>query len=52
MAGLLLVLGAALVAQAEPPSSTLPGRKPDSTDTDALVLFEIKPNNEEARGQG
>ena len=30
LAGLLLVLGAALVAQAEPPSSTLPGRKPDS----------------------
>jgi hypothetical protein len=32
LAGLLLVLGAALVAQAEPPSSTLPGRKPDSTE--------------------
>ena len=30
LAGLLLVLVAALGAQAEPPSSKLPGRKPDS----------------------
>ena len=114
MAGLLLVLGVALGAQAEPPSSRLPGRKPDSTepwgaflgraaheaigrqyrvqnpsnrvfldtvslydiverarlgdpkrlsefgrrlrpditDTRALVLFEIKPDNEEGRRQG
>ncbi|WP_233166490.1 hypothetical protein [Archangium sp. Cb G35] len=114
LAGFLLVLMAALGAQAEPPSSTLPGRKPDSrepwgaflgkaaheaigmeyrvqhptnavfldtvnlftivgkgklgnpkrlsefvrllrpdiTDTDALVLFEIKPDNEEGRKEG
>ena len=114
LAGVLLVLGAALGAQAEPPFSNLPGRKPDSTepwgaflgraahlaigrqyrvqhptnavfldtvnlftiveegklgnpkrlsefvkrlrpditDADALVLFEIKPDNEEARRQG
>jgi hypothetical protein len=113
-AGFLLVLVAALGAQAEPPSSKLPGRKPDSkepwgaflgkaahvaigrtyrvqhpsnavfldnaslsrivgegklgnpkrlselvrllrpdiTDTDALVLFEIKPDNEEGRKEG
>ena len=31
LAGLLLVLVAALGAQAEPPSSKLPGRQPDST---------------------
>ncbi|HYO65191.1 MAG TPA: hypothetical protein VEU33_03835, partial [Archangium sp.] len=114
LAAFLLVLLAALGAQAEPPSSTLPGRKPDSkepwdaflgkaaheaigmeysvrhptnavfldtvnlsriveegklgdperlsalvrllrpdiTDTDALVLFEIKPDNEEGRKEG
>jgi hypothetical protein len=114
LAGFLLVLVAALGAQAEPPSSTLPGRKPDSkepwgaflgraahfaigrqysvqhptnavfldtvnlstivkagelgdperlpefvrrlrpdiTDTRALVLFEIKPDNEEGRKEG
>jgi hypothetical protein len=112
--GFLLVLVAALGAQAEPPSSTLPGRKPDSrepwgaflgksahevigleyrvqhpssvvflniaslsaiveegklgdpkrlskavrllrpdiTDTRALVLFELKPDNEESRREG
>jgi hypothetical protein len=32
LAGFLLVLVAALGAQAEPPSSKLPGRKPDSTE--------------------
>ena len=113
LAGFLLVLVAALGAQAEPPSSKLPGRKPDSkepwdaflgkaaheaigleyrvqhpfnavfldaslstivekgelgnpkrlsefarrlrpdiTDTDALVLFELKPDNEESRVEG
>jgi hypothetical protein len=114
LAGFLLVFGAALVAQAEPPSSTLPGRKPgskepwdaflgraahsvmglqyrvqypsnrvfldpinlydiveggklgnpkrlpefvrrlrpDITNVDALVLFEIKPDNEEGRQEG
>ncbi|KFA92024.1 hypothetical protein Q664_18040 [Archangium violaceum Cb vi76] len=114
LAAFLLVLLAALGAQAEPPSSKLPGRKPDSkepwgaflgkaaheaigmeysvrhhtnavfldtvnlsrimeegklgdperlsalvrllrpdiTDTDALVLFEIKPDNEEGRKEG
>jgi hypothetical protein len=114
LAGLLLVLVAALGAQAEPPSSKLPGRKPDSkepwgaflgkaaheaigrayivqhpfnavffntislyrivargklgdperlselvrllrpdiTDTDALVLFEVKPDEEESRREG
>ena len=113
LAGFLLVLVAALGAQAEPPSSKLPGRKPDSkepwgaflgkaaheaigieytlqhptnavlldaslssivdegklgdperlsalvrllrpdiTDTDALVLFEVKPDNEEGRMEG
>jgi len=114
LAGFLLVLVAALGAQAEPPSSKLPGRQPDSnepwgaflgkaahdaigrayrvqhpsnvvfldtanlsrivkdgklgdpkrlsevvrllrpdiTDTVALVLFEIKPDNEESRVQG
>jgi len=114
LAALLLVLVAALGAQAEPPSSKLPGRKPDSkepwgaflgkaaheaigmeysvqhpshtvflnttslydiveegklgdperlsslvrrlrpdiTDTDALVLFELKPDNEESREKG
>ncbi|MCY1078260.1 hypothetical protein [Archangium lansingense] len=114
LAGFLLVLMAALGAQAEPPSSKLPGRKPDSkepwgaflgkaahfaigrayrvqhpsrvvfldtvdlyrivekgklgdperlpelvrllrpdiTDTYALVLFELKPDNEESRGEG
>ncbi len=114
LAGFLLVLMTALSAQAEPPFSTLPGRKPDSkepwgaflgraahlaigrayrvqhpsrvvflntaslsrivkegklgdperlsefvrllrpdiTDTDALVLFEIKPDDEESRGEG
>ncbi|WP_245919062.1 hypothetical protein [Melittangium boletus] len=114
LAVFLLVLGATLGAQAEPPSSRLPGRKPDSTepwgaflgraahlaigrqysvqhptnavflntinlstivkngklgdperlpefvrrlrpditDTDALVLFEIKPDNEEGRKEG
>ncbi|MFY0565016.1 hypothetical protein ACN28E_14345 [Archangium lansingense] len=113
LAGFLLVLVAALGAQAEPPSSTLPGRKPDSkepwgaflgkaaheaigleyrvqhptnrvfldaslstiveegklgdperlsalvrllrpdiTDTRALVLFEVKPDNEESRSEG
>ncbi len=114
LAGFLLVLVAALGAQAEPPSSTLPGRPPDSkepwsaflgkaahvaigraysvqhpfnavflntvdlygivargklgdperlpgfvrrlrpdiTDTDALVLFELKPDNEESREKG
>jgi hypothetical protein len=114
LAGFLLVLVAALGAQAEPPSSKLPGRKPDSrepwdaflgkaahmaigleylvqhptnavfldtinlydiveegklgdperlpklvrllrpdiTDTRALVLFEIKPDNEEGRKEG
>ncbi|MFE8596109.1 hypothetical protein [Archangium violaceum] len=114
LAGFLLVLVAAFVAQAEPPSFKLPGRKPDSkepwgaflgkaaheaigmeyrvqhptnavfldpvnlydiveegrlgdperlsalvrllrpdiTDTDALVLFEIKPDNEEGRKEG
>jgi len=111
--GFLLVLVAALGAQAGPPSSTLPGRRPDSkepwgaflgraahdvigreyrmqhpshvifldaslstiveegrlgeperlsalvrllrpdiTNTDALVLFEIKPDDEESRGEG
>ncbi|HYO72053.1 MAG TPA: hypothetical protein VEU33_38860 [Archangium sp.] len=113
LAGFLLVLVAALGAQAQPPSSTLPGRKPDSrepwgaflgkaahevigreyrvqhltnrvfldislstivgngklgnpkrlsksvgllrpdiTDTIALVLFEIKPDDEESRREG
>jgi hypothetical protein len=114
LAGFLLVLAAALGAQAQPPSSTLPGRQPDSkepwdaflgkaahvaigraysvqhpsrvvfldpvdlydivekgklgdpkrlpgvvrrlrpdiTDTYALVLFEIKPDNEESRREG
>ncbi|MGZ3459294.1 MAG: hypothetical protein ACXU86_12425 [Archangium sp.] len=114
LAGFLLVLVAALGAQAEPPSSKLPGRQPDSrepwgaflgkaahvaigrtysvqhpanrvflntvsladivkagklgepkrlsefvrrlcpdiTDTDALVLFEIKPDDEESRREG
>ena len=114
LAGFLLVLVAALGAHAEPPSSTLPGRTPDSrepwgaflgkaahfaigrahsvqhptnlvfldtaslyrivkkgklgdserlselvrrlrpdiTDTDALVLFELKPDNETSRGEG
>jgi len=114
LTGLLLVLGVAFGAQAEPPSSKRPGRKPDSTepwgaflgraaheaigrqyrvqhpshrifldtvnlftivkdgelgnperlsefvrllrpditDTRALVLFEIKPDTEEARKQG
>ncbi|HYO57111.1 hypothetical protein [Archangium sp.] len=113
MAGFLLVLVAALGAQAEPPSSTLPGRKPDSkepwgaflgkaahyatgrayrvqhpsnrvfldtslstivgdgklgnpkrlskfvgllrpdiTDIDAFVLFEVKPDDEESRSEG
>lgn len=114
LAGFLLVLVAALGARAEPPSSTLPGRKPDSkepwgafpgkaahvaigraysvqhptnrvfldpvdlydivekgelgdperlakfvrrlrpdiTDTNALVLFEIKPDDEESREKG
>ncbi|MCY1075425.1 hypothetical protein [Archangium lansingense] len=114
LAGFLLVLVAALGAQAEPPSSKLPGRNPDSkepwgaflgkvahevigmeyrvqrssnrvflntislskiveegklgdperlsslvrllrpdiTDTDALVLFEVKPDNEEGRMEG
>jgi len=114
LAGFLLVLVAALGAQAEPPSFKLPGRPPDSmepwgaflgkaahvaiggaylvqhpspnvfldpatlliivergrlgdpkrlsalvrllrpdiTDTDALVLFEIKPDNEESRKDG
>ncbi|MFY0527203.1 hypothetical protein ACN28I_30015 [Archangium gephyra] len=114
LAGFLLVLVAALGAQAEPPSSTLPGRQPDSkepwgaflgkaaheaigraylvqhpfntvflntvdlyrivtrgklgdperlpefvrrlrpdiTDTDALVLFELKPDNEESHEKG
>ncbi|HYO51630.1 MAG TPA: hypothetical protein VEU50_02415 [Archangium sp.] len=114
LAGFLLVLVAALGAQAEPPSSTLPGRKPDSkepwgaflgkvahevigleyrvqhpsnavflntvnlyrivgegklgnpkrlpelvrrlrpdiTDTRLLVLFELKPDNEESREKG
>ncbi len=113
LAGFLLVLVAALGAQAEPPSSTLPGRKPDSkepwgaflgraahvaigidyrvqhpsrtvfldtvslakimeegqlgnpkrlsalvrllrpdiTDTSARVLFEVKPDDEESRGE-
>jgi hypothetical protein len=32
LAGFLLVLVAALGAQAQPPSSKLPGRKPDSTE--------------------
>ncbi|WP_395805961.1 hypothetical protein [Archangium minus] len=114
LAGFLLVLVAALGAQAEPPSSTLPGRqrdsrepwgaflgkaahyaigreysvqhpssvvflntaslfriveegklgdpkrlselvrrlRPDITDTRLLVLFELKPDNEESRGEG
>ncbi|REG36255.1 hypothetical protein ATI61_102632 [Archangium gephyra] len=114
LAGFLLVLVAALGAQAQPPSSKLPGRKPDSrepwgaflgkaahevigreysvqhpnhrvfldnvnlydivgdgklgnpkrlpelvkrlrpdiTDIDALVLFEIKPDDEESRREG
>ncbi len=114
LAGFLLVLMAAFGAQAEPPSSKLPGRKPDSkepwgaflgkaaheaigraysvqhpandvflntasladimkdgklgdperlsefvrllrpdiTDTDDLVLFEIKPDDEGSRGEG
>jgi hypothetical protein len=114
LAGFLLVLVAALGAQAEPPSSKLPGRKldskepwgaflgkaahevigleyrvqhpsnrvflntvdlyrivekgklgdperlpelvrrsrPDITDTRALVLFELKPDNEESRDKG
>jgi hypothetical protein len=114
LAGFLLVLAAALGAQAEPPSSKLPGRKPDSrepwgaflgkaahsaigrayrvqhpanrvfvdtinlydiveegklgdperlpklvrllrpdiTDTRLLVLFEVKPDNEESREKG
>ncbi len=114
LAGFLLLLVATLNAQAEPPSSTLPGRKPDSkepwgaflgraaheaigraysvqhpsnviflntvsladivregelgdpkrlaefvrlwrpdiTDTRALVLFEIKPDDEESRREG
>jgi hypothetical protein len=114
LAGFLLVLVAALSAQAEPPSSKLPGRKldsqepwgaflgkaahevigmeyrvqhpsnrvflntvdlyrivekgelgdperlpelvrrlrPDITDTDALVLFELKPDNEESHEKG
>ena len=114
MAGVLLVLVAALAAQAEPPSSKLPGRpldskepwgaflgkvahevigleysvqhpssvvflntvsladimrrgklgdfkrlselvrrlRPDITDTRRLVLFEIKPDDEESRGEG
>jgi hypothetical protein len=114
LAGFLLVLVAALGVQAEPPSSTLPGRQPDSkepwgaflgkaahyaigraylvqhpssvvflntvslsrivergklgepkrlpefvrrlcpdiTDTRLLVLFELKPDNEESRGEG
>ncbi len=113
LAGFLLMLVAALGAQAEPPSSKLPGRKPDSeepwdaflgkaahyaigreyrvqhptnavfldtslstivkegklgnpkrlpefvrplrpdiTDTDALVLFEIKPDDEKSRSEG
>jgi hypothetical protein len=114
LAGFLLVLVAALGAQAEPPSSTLPGRKPDSkepwgaflgkaahtaigrayrvqhpsnrvfldpadlytiveegelgnpehlselvrrlrpdiTDTRLLVLFEVKPDDEESREEG
>jgi len=114
LAGFLLVLVAALGAQAEPPSSTLPGRQPDSkepwgaflgkaahvaigraysvqhptsvvflntidlydivekgklgdpkrlpefvrrlrpdiTDTRALVLFELKPDNEASRREG
>ena len=114
LAGFLLVLVAALGAQAQPPSSKLPGRKPDSrepwgaflgkaahevigreyrvqhpthlvfldnvnlsrivkegklgdpkrlselvrllrpdiTDTDAFVLFEIKPDDEESRSEG
>jgi len=114
LAGFLLVLVVALAAQAQPPSSKLPGRKPDSreswgaflgkaahyvigkeysvqnpshrvfldpanlstivkggalgdpdrlservrllrpdiTDTDALVLFEIKPDNEKSRAEG
>jgi hypothetical protein len=113
LAGFLLVLVAALGAQAEPPSSTLPGRKPDAkepwgaflgkaahtaigleyrvqhplrvvfldtvslakimeagqlgnpkrlsalvrhlrpdiTDTSARVLFEVKPDDEESRGE-
>ena len=114
LAGFLLVLVTALGAQAEPPSSTLPGRKPDSkepwgaflgraahfaigleysvqhpsnavflntvdlydivkegelgdperlpafvrrlrpdiTDTDDLVLFELKPDDEKSRRDG
>ena len=114
LAGFLLVLVAALGAQAQPPSSKLPGRKPDSkepwgaflgkaahyaigkeyvvrhpthrvfldplnlydivergklgnpkrlselvrrlrpdiTDTRLLVLFEVKPDDEESRGEG
>ena len=114
LTGALLVLVVGLAAQAEPPSSKLPGRKPDSreswgaflgkaahyvignaysvqhpshrvfldpvnlstivkrgelgdperlsevarllrpdiTDTDALVLFEIKPDNEKSRREG
>ncbi|ATB33617.1 hypothetical protein [Melittangium boletus] len=114
LAGFLLVLGVALGAHAEPPSSNLPGRKPDTsepwgaflgraaheaigrqyrvqhpthavfldtvnlstiveegrlgdperlskfarrlrpdiTDTRALVLFEIKPDNEDGRKEG
>jgi hypothetical protein len=114
LAGFLLVLVAALSAQAEPPSSKLPGRNPDSkepwgaflgkaahevvgreyrvqhptdvvflntvsladivrkgrlgnpkrlselvsllrpdiTNTDALVLFEVKPDDEESRDEG
>ena len=113
LAGFLLVLAAALGAQAEPPSSKLPGRKPDSrepwgaflgraahysigreysvrhpssvvfldaslstivrdgklgnpkrlskfvgllrpdiTDVDAFVLFEVKPDDDESRSEG
>src|SRR5690349_10383972 len=38
LAGVLLVLGVALGARAEPPSSKLPGRKPDATEPWSVFL--------------
>ncbi|WP_395821509.1 hypothetical protein [Archangium minus] len=41
LAGLILVLVTALAAQAEPPSSTIPGRKPDSSEPWSAFLGKV-----------